>query len=68
MVVSEIVASTGGIGYFIVNAQQSFSFLDMWTGIIMLALVGIVLNLIFVLAEHAVLRWHYGARATEGRR
>jgi ABC-type nitrate/sulfonate/bicarbonate transport system permease component len=68
MVVSEIVASTGGIGYFIVNAQQSFSFLDMWTGIIMLALVGIVLNLIFVLAEHAVLRWHYGAQATGERR
>jgi sulfonate transport system permease protein len=68
MVVSEIVASTGGIGYFIINAQQSFSFVDMWTGIIMLALIGSALNLIFVLAEHRVLRWHYGARATGERR
>jgi ABC-type nitrate/sulfonate/bicarbonate transport system permease component len=67
MVVSEIVASTGGIGYFIIQQQQAYSFLDMWTGIIMLALVGTVLNVIFVLAEHQVLRWHYGARATEAR-
>jgi ABC-type nitrate/sulfonate/bicarbonate transport system permease component len=68
MVVSEIVASTGGIGYFILNAQQAFSFVDMWTGIIVLALIGSALNLLFVLAEHRVLHWHYGARATEERR
>jgi sulfonate transport system permease protein len=68
MVVSEIVASTGGIGYFIIQQQQAFAFVDMWTGIIMLALVGTALNVIFVLAEHQVLRWHYGATATEGRR
>lgn len=67
MVVSEIVASTGGIGYFILTAQQNFSFVDMWTGIIVLALIGTVLNLVFVLAEHRVLHWHYGARATEGK-
>jgi sulfonate transport system permease protein len=65
MVVSEIVASTGGIGYFILNAQQSFNFVDMWTGIIVLALIGSALNLLFVLAEHRVLHWYYGARATE---
>jgi ABC-type nitrate/sulfonate/bicarbonate transport system permease component len=65
MVVSEIVASTGGIGYFILNAQQNFSFVDMWTGIIVLALVGSALNVLFVAAEHVVLHWHYRQRATE---
>jgi ABC-type nitrate/sulfonate/bicarbonate transport system permease component len=65
MVVSEIVASTGGIGFFILTAQQNFSFVDMWTGIIMLALVGSALNLLFVLAEHRVLHWHYRSRTTE---
>jgi sulfonate transport system permease protein len=68
MVVSEIVASTGGIGYFISQEQQAFNFVDMWTGILMLALIGTVLNAMFVVAEHRVLRWHYGARATEARR
>jgi sulfonate transport system permease protein len=66
MVVSEWIASTGGIGYFIVSAQESFDYLDMWTGIIVLALVGTVLNLAFVLTENRLLHWHYGARATEG--
>jgi len=65
MVVSEIVASTGGIGFFILYAQQSVAFVDMWTGIIVLALIGSALNLLFVLAEHRVLHWYYGARATQ---
>jgi sulfonate transport system permease protein len=67
MVVSEWIASTGGIGYFIVNAQQAFDYLNMWTGIIMLALIGIVANLLFVLAENWLLHWHYAARAKEAR-
>jgi sulfonate transport system permease protein len=65
MVVSEMVASTSGIGFFILNAQQSFAVVDMWTGIIVLAVVGSALNLLFVLVENRVLHWHYGARATE---
>ena len=65
MVVSEMVASTAGIGYFILNAQQSFESVDMWTGIIVLGVVGSILNLIFVLIERVVLRWYYGERALQ---
>jgi ABC-type nitrate/sulfonate/bicarbonate transport system permease component len=68
MVVSEWVASTDGIGYYIVNAQQSFDYLGMWSGIIVLAIIGGVANLLFVVVENRVLRWHYGARAVEGAR
>jgi sulfonate transport system permease protein len=68
MVVSEWEASTDGIGYYIVNAQQSFDYVGMWSGIIVLAIIGIVANLLFVLAEDRVLHWHYGARAVEGAR
>jgi sulfonate transport system permease protein len=67
MVVSELVASTSGIGFFILQAQQGFLFIDMWTGIIVLAVIGSLLNLIFVVVESRVLFWHYGARATEER-
>lgn len=67
MVVSEWVASTDGIGYYIVNAQQSFDYVGMWSGIIVLAIIGTVANLLFVAAENRVLHWHYGARAVEGR-
>jgi ABC-type nitrate/sulfonate/bicarbonate transport system permease component len=66
MVVSEWEASTDGIGYYISNAQQSFDYVGMWSGIIVLAIIGIVANLLFVLAENRVLHWHYGARAVEG--
>jgi sulfonate transport system permease protein len=68
MVVSEWVASSDGIGYYIVNAQQSFDYLGMWSGIIVLAIIGIVANLLFVAIENRVLHWHYGARAVEGAR
>jgi ABC-type nitrate/sulfonate/bicarbonate transport system permease component len=66
MVVSEWEASTDGIGYYIVNAQQSFDYVGMWSGIIVLAIIGTVANLLFVVAENRVLHWHYGARAVEG--
>jgi ABC-type nitrate/sulfonate/bicarbonate transport system permease component len=65
MVVSEWVASTDGIGYYIVNAQESFDYLGMWSGIIVLAIIGSVANLLFVVVENRVLHWHYGARAVE---
>lgn len=68
MVVSEMTASTSGIGFFILTAQQTFNITDMWTGIIVLAVLGSALNLIFVAVERVVLAWHYGARAVEGRR
>jgi sulfonate transport system permease protein len=68
MVVSEWEASTDGIGYYIVNAQQSFDYVGMWSGIIVLAIIGTVANLLFVVAENRALHWHYGARAVEGTR
>jgi ABC-type nitrate/sulfonate/bicarbonate transport system permease component len=68
MVVSEWVASTDGIGFYIVNAQESFDYLGMWSGIIVLAIIGTVANLLFVAIENRVLHWHYGARVVEGTR
>jgi sulfonate transport system permease protein len=66
MVVSEWEASSDGIGYFLSNAQQSFDYVGMWSGIIVLAIIGIVANLLFVVAENRALHWHYGQRAVEG--
>lgn len=66
MVVSEWVASSDGIGFFLSQAQQSFDYVGLWSGIIVLAIIGIVANLLFVAAENRALHWHYGARAVEG--
>lgn len=65
MVVSELVASTSGIGFFILDAQQRFAMTDMWTGIIVLALVGSALTFLFIAVERVVLAWYIGARAVE---
>jgi len=68
MVVSEWVASTGGIGDYMRNAQESFDYLGLWSGIIVIAVIGTLANLLFVVLENRVLHWHYGARIVEGAR
>ena len=64
MVVSEMVASTNGIGFFILEAQSSFAIAEMWSGILLLGILGYVLNLGFTRLERRLLRWHRGARAS----
>jgi ABC-type nitrate/sulfonate/bicarbonate transport system permease component len=58
MVVSETVGSVGGIGYFLLAAQRDFRITDMWATIIALGLLGYLLNVLFLLVESVVLRWH----------
>ena len=64
MVISEMVASTNGIGYFVLQAQRSFAIPEMWSGILLLGILGYVLNALFLLVERRVLRWHRGSRAS----
>jgi ABC-type nitrate/sulfonate/bicarbonate transport system permease component len=66
MIISEITASTGGLGYFISQAQNTFAIADMWSGIILIGLLGYVLNLLFTVLEHRVLSWYFTSRAGAG--
>lgn len=63
MVISEMVGTPGGIGYFILNSQREFNIPAMWTGIIALGIVGYLLNKLFGLVENRVLSWHKGMMA-----
>lgn len=58
MVFTEMVGSPGGIGYFILNAQRRFQTVEMWSGILALGVVGYLLNYLFRVVEHRMLRWH----------
>jgi ABC-type nitrate/sulfonate/bicarbonate transport system permease component len=60
MVISEMVAASNGIGYFILSAQRGFKIRDMFAGVLTLAILGYVLNRLFLLIENRVLAWHYG--------
>jgi ABC-type nitrate/sulfonate/bicarbonate transport system permease component len=64
MVVSELVASTNGIGYFVIQSQRDFAIPEMWGGIVLLGVLGYLLNVVFVLVERRVLRWHRRSTAT----
>jgi len=63
MVVSEMVASSNGIGFFVLQSQRSFAVADMWSGILLLGLLGYLFNAIFLLIERRALRWHRALRA-----
>jgi ABC-type nitrate/sulfonate/bicarbonate transport system permease component len=61
VVISEMVASVDGIGFFILNAQRAFRVPDMYAGVITLGILGYTLNAFFVKIERYVLRWHFDA-------
>ena len=62
MVISEMFAASNGLGFTIVQFQRSFAIPEMWSGIILLVLLGFALSLLFRLAEGWALRWYHGLR------
>ena len=62
MIASEMLGSTEGIGALTLLAQQSFAVTDMWSGIVLLGLLGYLVNLLFLLVRGRVLHWYDGAR------
>jgi NitT/TauT family transport system permease protein len=56
-VISEMIAGDSGIGYFILQSQQTLAVKDMYVGIAALGLTGYLLNLAFVKIEQHALRW-----------
>lgn len=64
MVVTEMIGGTNGIGHFVLIAERSFEITDMWSGILLIGLLGFLLNVGFVSIERRVLRWHRGARGS----
>jgi ABC-type nitrate/sulfonate/bicarbonate transport system permease component len=67
MVISEMTASSNGLGYTIVQFQRGFAVPDMWTGILVLGLLGFLLSVVFRLVERRVLGWYHGLRASSRR-
>lgn len=67
MVISEMTAASNGLGYTIVQFQRGFAIPDMWTGILVLGLLGFLLSVVFRLVERRVLGWYHGLRASTRR-
>jgi ABC-type nitrate/sulfonate/bicarbonate transport system permease component len=60
VVISEMVGSADGIGYFILDAQRRFKVAQMYAGMLALAILGYTLNLLFNLVHRTFLAWHWG--------
>lgn len=55
---SELYASSSGIGFFILQSQQSFAIADMWSGIVLLGILGYVFSAALGAVERKVLYWN----------
>ena len=65
MVISEMFASSSGLGFTIVQFQRSFAVPEMWSGIVVLGLIGVFLSFLFQFVERRVLRWYHGLREAD---
>lgn len=65
MVISEMFASSSGLGFTIVQFQRSFAVPEMWSGIVVLGLIGVLMSFIFQWTERRILRWYHGLKEVE---
>jgi sulfonate transport system permease protein len=63
MVVSEMLGSGVGLGAFIIRAQSTFMIADMWLGIFILGILGVLLNGAFHLIERRAFPWYFNSKA-----
>lgn len=68
MVISEMFAASSGLGFTIVQFQRGFEIPEMWSGVLLLGLIGVLLSLLFRLVERWVLAWYHGIRSLEKER
>ncbi|RPF21528.1 ABC transporter permease [Myceligenerans xiligouense] len=62
MVISEMFFSSSGLGFSIIQFQRRFAVPEMWSGILVLGLVGIAVSIVFTMVERRVLHWYHGLK------
>lgn len=65
MVISEMFAATSGLGAAIIQFQRSFQIAEMWSGVLVLGIIGFVLSMLFQLLEKRVRGWYHGMKDLE---
>lgn len=55
MVISELIGASRGIGVVILVSQQSFRYAEMWSGMVLLAILGYLLNWAYLQIERPLL-------------
>jgi ABC-type nitrate/sulfonate/bicarbonate transport system permease component len=62
MIISEMVGSTNGLGFRVLDAQRSFDAAGTYGGVIVIGIVGLIVNAGFLVAETRIMRWYRGSR------
>lgn len=57
-VVSEFFLAADGIGFALIQSQRRFQLMDMWSWMLMLAVLGLLLNTLLELIENRTLAWY----------
>ena len=65
VITAELVASRSGLGYAVRAAEQASRVPEVYAGVLTIAVVGFLLNALFVAVEGRVLAWHRGYTARE---
>ena len=65
MVISEMFYSSAGLGYRIKYFQTNYQIAEMWSGVVLLGLVGVFMAIIFGFAERRILRWYHGLKEAD---
>ncbi|EOM74495.1 ABC transporter [Rhodococcus rhodnii LMG 5362] len=65
MIISELQKSENGLGYQLVMTQRNFDYTGFWAVLIVLAALGVVLNIVFKAVERRALAWHRGVTAQD---
>lgn len=65
MIVSEMYGASNGIGYYVLIAQQTYAIAGMWSGILLLGLLGGLFSLLFSILERFALAWYRGLKSME---
>lgn len=62
----EMIVGGNGIGYYILDAERSFKFKEMYAGVLAIGVLGYVINMLAVLVEKRVLFWYYREDEADG--
>jgi ABC-type nitrate/sulfonate/bicarbonate transport system permease component len=62
---AEMVAGSKGLGFFILDEERAMNSANMYAGIVLVALMGYLLNRLFLLLEARAMRWRHGMMARQ---
>lgn len=62
LMITELFASTSGLGYFIMNSMDARKYPEMYSGILLLMAMSALIYVFLEILEKTLCRWRYGAR------